>query len=67
MNKKTLIKIYEEFNECIGCDRDLNPKKEYNALSRYKWGYICTNCGKLEAFYGDFISVIYNINIEKKF
>lgn len=36
---------------CPGC----KETKELDALSRYKHGSICSNCGTKEAFYGDII------------
>lgn len=41
--------------KCAGCDNDLNPIQIRNALSQYKHGYICNNCGLMEAVTGDFI------------
>lgn len=39
-------------NICIGCGRVLETSP---ALSRYNHGDICSDCGRSEAFYGDFI------------
>lgn len=41
---------------CIGCTQELEPEEVRNALSRYDHGYICTDCGMVEAIDGDFIS-----------
>lgn len=38
---------------CKGCGEDLTNMDA--ALSRYRHGDICSNCGILEAFSGDFI------------
>jgi len=41
---------------CIGCN---GPMSQYPALSRYKHGNICSDCGVREALTGDFISPKY--------
>lgn len=40
-------------NHCKGCGEDLTNL--YPALSRYGHGDLCSDCGMLEAFNGDFI------------
>ena len=40
---------------CKGCHNNLDQDEVRNALSRYKHGYICSQCGTREAFHGDFI------------
>lgn len=44
--------------KCPGCKGKLYTETEYNALSRYKHGRICSKCATKEALQGDFISKI---------
>jgi len=41
---------------CKGCEVEINP--DTAALSRYDHGLLCSECGVLEALYGDFIGAI---------
>lgn len=41
---------------CKGCHESLNTDIARNALSRYGHGYICSDCGRVEAAKGDFIA-----------
>ena len=57
---KQLLKMLNDkyfiTKKCIGCGGPMDPVEVRNALSRYKHGYICSNCGVTEAMTGDFIS-----------
>lgn len=41
--------------KCKGCKGPMRKEKVHNALSRYGHGYICSNCGTMEAMVGNFI------------
>jgi len=43
---------------CPGCSGIIQENDPHNALSRYGHGDICSNCGRREAFDGDFIKAV---------
>jgi len=45
-----------EPSRCLGCDMRLTDLFPFPALSRYGHGDLCSDCGRREAFEGDFIS-----------
>lgn len=47
-----------ESKKCPGCKQPLSEEKALNALSRYHNTEICSDCGRKEAFEGDFISKV---------
>lgn len=53
---KFLDKNYKFQKKCLGCGWPMDPEEVRNALSRYKHGYICSECGVREALNGDFIT-----------
>lgn len=52
---KMLKEKYFITKKCLSCGGPMDPDEVMNALSRYKHGYICSNCGVTEAMRGDFI------------
>ena len=50
-----LVEEIAETSRCPGCDGRFADINSFPARSRYGHGDLCSDCGKREAFEGDFI------------
>ncbi len=51
-----LIAQIQETSRCPGCDARLADLASFPARSRFRHGDLCSDCGRREAFEGDFIT-----------
>jgi hypothetical protein len=59
------MKKYQD--RCPGCDKLLFEMFSFPAKSRYGHGDLCSECGRREAFEGDFIAVGIAEALSKRF